>query len=178
MTSPLHGWRVVVTGDVPGMTRDAAQDAVRMMGGTAVGTVAASTDLLVVGAGAGAAKLARAAALGVRQMPAAPFAELAENPDRWDGRPLGAVPEPVPEADLPPPRVREPAGQREAPAHVAGTTAWTRAGQWTVVARCRCGHASEGGSNAEAEREHRAHRVAVGDLDALSGVSGRHASGT
>lgn len=170
MSAPLSGWRVVVTGDVPHMTRDAAKDAVRMMGGTAVGTVDARTDLLVVGAGAGAAKLARAAALRLRQLPAGPFAELAENPDRWDGRPLGVVPEPVlEEADLPPerPRAEPPGAQhgRAASAHVAGMTTWTRAGQWTVVARCRCGHGAEGSTSAEAERGHRAHRVAVGDLE-------------
>ena len=64
MSLPLSGWRVVVTGDVPGMTRDAAQEAVRMMGGTAASSVTPSTDLLVVGKGAGASKLAKAADLG------------------------------------------------------------------------------------------------------------------
>lgn len=166
MSLPLDGWRVVVTGDVPGLTRDAAQDAVRSMGGTAVSTVTPTTDLLVVGKGAGAAKLAKAAALGLRQLPAAPFAELAENPDRWDGEPLGSVV--VPAADeeerAAPPR----RDARPVPAvseHPAGTTTWTRGGQWTVVASCRCGHRAEGSSSAEAEAGHRAHRVAVGDLD-------------
>ena len=90
MTLPLTGWRVVVTGDVPGLSRDAAREAVRNLGGTSVTSVAPSTDLLVVGRGAGAAKLATAAALALRQLPAADFALLAENPDSWDGRPLGA----------------------------------------------------------------------------------------
>lgn len=167
MTLPLDGWRVVVTGDVPGMTRDAAQDAVRQMGGTAVGTVNATTDLLVVGRGAGASKLAKAASLGLRQLPAEAFAELAENPDRWDGTPLGEAVEPPPEEQQrPPEQAREDAGGRSGPAHPAGVTAWTRDGRWTVVARCLCGHASEGGSQAEAEAGHRRHRVEVGDLDA------------
>lgn len=163
MSQPLSDWRVVVTGDVPGMSRDAAQDAVRQMGGTSVGTVNASTDLLVVGKGAGASKLAKAAALGLRQLPAAEFAELAENPDRWDGQPLGEVPEPdgLDDGDAPPEVAAPPA---PASSHVAGTTAWTRDGVWTVVLRCRCGHASEGRSSGEAEAAHRAHRVAVGDL--------------
>jgi hypothetical protein len=173
MALPLEGWRVVVTGDVPGMTRDAAKDAVRMMGGTSVSTVDARTDLLVVGPGAGASKLAKAAGLGLRLMPSAPFAELAENPDRWDGRPLGEVaPPPEPDGDAVPVGALAPgrdgsAGgvpDRPAAAHVAGTTSWTRAGTWTVVQTCRCGHRSEATSNGEAEAAHRAHRVAVGDL--------------
>ncbi len=170
MALPLDGWRVVVTGDVPGMTRDAAQEAVRMMGGTSVSTVNAATDLLVVGKGAGASKLAKAASLGLRVMPSAPFAELAENPDRWDGHPLGEVAPPSePEHEDVRPgatgRSQEPADRgRDSTAHVAGTTSWTRAGIWTVVQTCRCGHRSEGHSNGEAEAAHRAHRVAVGDL--------------
>lgn len=175
MAEPLSGWRVVVTGDVPTMTREAARDAVAMMGGTAVSTVDARTDLLVVGPGAGPAKLAKAAALGLRQLPSAEFAELAENPDRWDGAPLGTVTEPASDEehpDAPPRRAPATAGATPAPprpAHVAGITAWTRAGRWTVVARCVCGHASEGGSTAEAEAGHRAHRTEVGDLPAGTG---------
>jgi len=166
MALPLSGWRVVVTGDVPGMTRDAAQDAVRMMGGTAVSAVNARTDLLVVGTGAGASKLAKAASLGLRVLPSAPFAELAENPDQWDGRPLGevaALAEPE-EDDVPAGAVPARGPDRGAAAHVAGTTSWTRAGIWTVVQTCRCGHRSEGTSNGDAEAAHRAHRIAVGDL--------------
>lgn len=171
MTLPLDGRRVVVTGDVPGMTRDAAQDAVRMMGGTAVSTVNATTDLLVVGKGAGAAKLAKAAGLGLRQLPATDFAELAENPDRWDGRPLGTVPDPAAEQGVaPPPTVR--ATPTATSTHPAGLTTWTRDGIWTVVARCRCGHGSEGGSTAEAEAGHRAHRIEVGDLEATAAQPG------
>lgn len=167
MGSPLEGWRVVVTGDVPGMTRDAAKDAVRGMGGTALGSVDARTDLLVVGPGAGASKLAKAASLGLRQLPAAQFAELAENPDRWDGRPLGEIAAPASDEeypDAPPRRASGPAAAAAPPpasSHVAGITTWTRDGRWTVVARCACGHASTGGSTAEAETGHRVHREAV-----------------
>lgn len=162
---PLSGWRVVVPGDVPGLTRDAAQEAVRTMGGTAASSVTPSTDLLVVGTGAGASKLAKAAALRIRQLAAEPFAELAENPDRWDGRPLGARPEGEDvEADAPPERPAAPA-PRGRSAHPAGLTTFTRDGRWTAVARCRCGHGSTGATSAEAEAGHRAHRIAVGDLD-------------
>ena len=114
---PLSGWRVVVTGDVPGLSRDAAQEAVRTMGGTVASSVTPSTDLLVVGTGAGASKLAKAAALGIRQLPAAPFAELAENPDRWDGRPLGELPEDDVDALAPPERAERRAapGRRTRP---------------------------------------------------------------
>ncbi len=171
MDLPLDGWRVVVTGDVPGMTRDAAQEAVRMMGGTAVTTVNARTDLLVVGTGAGASKLAKAAALGLRVMRSAPFAELAENPDRWDGRPLGEVAAPAEPEDDDVPAGALPAA-RGGPAHLAGTTSWTRAGVWTVVQTCQCGHRSEGTSNGDAETAHRAHRIAVGDLIESSAGAG------
>lgn len=166
MALPLSGWRVVVTGDVPGMTRDAAQEAVRMMGGTAASSVTPATDLLVVGAGAGAAKLARASELRIRRLAAEPFAELAENPDRWDGRPLGTVPEGEddPAADAPPERPVTPSVRRPAQ-HPAGLTTFTRDGRWTAVARCRCGHGSTGPTSAAAEAGHRAHRIAVGDLD-------------
>lgn len=160
---PLSGLRVVVTGDVPGMTRDAAQEAVRMMGGTSVGSVTPSTDLLVVGKGAGAAKLAKAAARSLPLLPAEEFALLAENPDRWDGTPLGepSGPERVP--DVP---VRR---HRPALLHPAGETAWTRQGSWVVVKSCLCGYRSEGATRDEAEALHRAHQVALGDLDADAG---------
>jgi hypothetical protein len=163
MDLPMDALRVVVTGDVPGMTRDAARDAVRRMGGQPISTVTGSVDLLVVGPGAGASKLAKAAGYGLRQLPAAEFAELAENPDRWDGEPLGspAVPvdQAVDDADAPPRRPEAPAS------HPASICAWTRDGQWCVVMTCRCGHRSEASRLAEAEALHRAHRVEAGDLD-------------
>lgn len=162
----MDALRVVVTGDVPGMTRDAARDAVRRMGGQPLSTVTGSIDLLVVGAGAGASKLAKARGYGLRQLDAAQFAELAENPDRWDGQPLG---EPAGEADaLPDEAGALPAKPAATSAHPASICAWTRDGAWRVVMTCRCGHRSEGARLAEAETQHRAHRVEAGDLDADS----------
>jgi DNA ligase (NAD+) len=74
--APLAGKTVVVSGTVPGMTRDAARSAVERLGGTSAGSVSTKTDLLVAGDGAGS-KLAKAETLGVEVMDAAQFAELA-----------------------------------------------------------------------------------------------------
>ena len=165
MGLPMDALRVVVTGDVPGMTRDAARDAVRLLGGQPLSTVTGSIDLLVVGPGAGASKLAKAAGYGIRQLPAAEFAELAENPDRWDGEPLGTPPG---EDDLPDEAAAMPRKATAAAAHPASICAWMSDGAWRVVMACRCGHRSVGGRLAEAEAAHRAHRVEMGDLDADS----------
>ncbi|MFE6610166.1 NAD-dependent DNA ligase LigA [Amycolatopsis sp. NPDC057786] len=67
--------KVVVTGAVPGLTRDEGNEAVERLGGTASGSVSGRTDLVVVGAGAGS-KVDKAVALGVRTMPAERFAAL------------------------------------------------------------------------------------------------------
>ena len=74
--APLAGMRVVVTGTVPGLSRTEAQEAVERLGGTASGSVSKTTDLVVVGEGAGS-KAAKAESLGVRIMPAEQFAQLA-----------------------------------------------------------------------------------------------------
>jgi hypothetical protein len=163
MGLPMDALRVVVTGDVPGMTRDAARDAVRRMGGQPLSTVTGSIDLLVVGPGAGASKLAKAAGYGLRQLPAAQFAELAENPDRWDGQPLG---EPVvPQESLPDEADAMPRKPATVSQHPASICAWTHEGAWRVVMTCRCGHRAEGSRLTEAESLHRAHRVDAGDLE-------------
>lgn len=74
--APLAGLRVVVTGTVPGLSRTEAQEAVEKLGGTASGSVSKTTNLVVVGEGAGS-KMAKAQALGIRIMPAEEFAQLA-----------------------------------------------------------------------------------------------------
>lgn len=66
---------VVVTGSVPGLTRNEGNEAVERLGGKSSGSVSARTDLVVVGDGAGS-KAAKAEALGVRIMPADRFAAL------------------------------------------------------------------------------------------------------
>jgi DNA ligase (NAD+) len=71
----LAGMTVVVTGTVPGYTRDGANEAVIAHGGKATGSVSAKTDAVVVGEGAGS-KYDKAVALGIRIIPAADFDEF------------------------------------------------------------------------------------------------------
>ncbi|MDG4791155.1 NAD-dependent DNA ligase LigA [Micromonospora sp. WMMD1102] len=66
---------VVVTGSVPGLTRNEGNEAVERLGGKSSGSVSKRTDLVVVGEGAGS-KAEKAAGLGVRVIPAERFAEL------------------------------------------------------------------------------------------------------
>ncbi|MGZ6270308.1 MAG: NAD-dependent DNA ligase LigA, partial [Candidatus Limnocylindrales bacterium] len=61
---PLSGRTLVVTGTLPGLSRQEAEDAVRAAGGHAAGSVSRKTDYLVAGENAGS-KLARAQELGV-----------------------------------------------------------------------------------------------------------------
>jgi DNA ligase (NAD+) len=62
---PLAGKTVVVTGTLPGFTRQEAEEAIRVAGGKAAGSVSRKTDYLVAGESAGT-KLSRAEELGVR----------------------------------------------------------------------------------------------------------------
>ncbi len=78
---PLLGTTVVVTGAVPGMTREEAHAAVRRLGGKVSASVGKSTRLLVVGAGAGS-KRAKAEALGIPTMDAAEFARLVKKHEK------------------------------------------------------------------------------------------------
>jgi DNA ligase (NAD+) len=66
---------VVVTGSVPGLTRNEGNEAVETLGGKSSGSVSARTDLVVVGDGAGS-KADKAAELGIPVMPAEEFAQL------------------------------------------------------------------------------------------------------
>lgn len=66
---------VVVTGNVPGLTRTEAQEAVETLGGKASGSVSKKTDLVVVGDGAGS-KAEKAESLGIEIMQSADFAAL------------------------------------------------------------------------------------------------------
>jgi DNA ligase (NAD+) len=66
---------VVVTGTVPGLTRNEGNEAVETLGGKSSGSVSKRTDLVVVGEGAGS-KADKAAELGVRVLPAEKFAAL------------------------------------------------------------------------------------------------------
>ena len=72
----LTGRAVVVTGTVPGHTRESAQAAIVARGGASPGSVSAKTFALVVGDGAGASKLTKAEKVGVPVVPADRFDEL------------------------------------------------------------------------------------------------------
>ncbi len=66
---------VVVTGSVPGLTRNEGNEAVERLGGKSSGSVSKKTQLVVVGDGAGS-KAAKAEELGLRIMPSDRFAAL------------------------------------------------------------------------------------------------------
>ncbi|MBF9134801.1 NAD-dependent DNA ligase LigA [Plantactinospora sp. S1510] len=66
---------VVVTGSVPGLSRNEGNEAVERLGGKSSGSVSKRTDLVVVGEGAGS-KAEKAVTLGVRVLPAERFAAL------------------------------------------------------------------------------------------------------
>lgn len=76
---PWVGKTVVVTGKVPGMTRDEATTAVEALGGVAGSSVTGRTSLVVVGDGAGGAKLAKIDALGVPTLTATEFLALVKS---------------------------------------------------------------------------------------------------
>jgi len=61
---PLTGKSIVITGSIPGFTRDQAQDALAALGAVLSGSVSKKTDLVVAGEKAGS-KAAKAEALGV-----------------------------------------------------------------------------------------------------------------
>ncbi|GAA2399865.1 DNA ligase 2 [Catellatospora methionotrophica] len=66
---------VVVTGSVPGLTRNQGNEAVEELGGKSSGSVSAKTDFVVVGDGAGS-KATKAADLGLPILDADKFAQL------------------------------------------------------------------------------------------------------
>ncbi|HWL41427.1 MAG TPA: NAD-dependent DNA ligase LigA [Ilumatobacter sp.] len=72
----LAGKAVVVTGAVPGYTREGAEAAIEARGGKSPGSVSAKTFALVVGEGAGASKLTKAEAVGTPVIPAEKFEAL------------------------------------------------------------------------------------------------------
>ena len=72
----LTGRAVVVTGSVPGYSRDEAADAITARGGKSPGSVSKRTYALVVGEGAGASKLAKATELGAPTVPSESFEHL------------------------------------------------------------------------------------------------------
>jgi DNA ligase (NAD+) len=72
----LAGRTIVVTGTVPGWSREGAEAAVKQRGGKATGSVSAKTDALVVGEAPGASKVTKATELGIRVIPGEQFDDL------------------------------------------------------------------------------------------------------
>jgi DNA ligase (NAD+) len=72
----LSSQKFVVTGSLESMGREEAADRIRALGGTFQSSIGKDTDYLVVGANVGAAKLAKAAKLGTKQLTEAEFLEL------------------------------------------------------------------------------------------------------
>jgi DNA ligase (NAD+) len=80
----LAGLTVVVTGSVPGYTREEAEEAILARGGKSPGSVSKKTFALVVGEAPGASKLKKAEELDIPIVPADRFESLLES---------GALPE-------------------------------------------------------------------------------------
>lgn len=75
---PLSGKTVVVTGAVPGLTRDEAEGAVESAGGKVTGSVSKKTFCVVVGDAPGASKITKAEALNIPMVDASGFDALLE----------------------------------------------------------------------------------------------------
>ena len=73
----LSGLTIVVTGSVPGYTRDSANEAIEARGGKASGSVSKKTSVLVAGETTGS-KYVKAESLGVPILSAEAFADLLE----------------------------------------------------------------------------------------------------
>ena len=80
----LLGLTIVVTGSVPGFTREEAEAAILARGGKSPGSVSKKTFALVVGDAPGASKLQKAEQVGIPIVPADSFEALLES---------GALPE-------------------------------------------------------------------------------------
>ena len=73
---PLAGKTYVITGEVPGMSRDEAQARLQALGAKVTGSVSKKTTALIVGAEPGASKLEKAQALGIPTLDEAAFQQL------------------------------------------------------------------------------------------------------
>ncbi|HZQ87936.1 MAG TPA: NAD-dependent DNA ligase LigA [Acidimicrobiales bacterium] len=74
----LAGMSIVVTGTLEGLSREAAEEAIKARGGKAPGSVSKKTTAVVVGEGPGAAKLTKAQELGVPILDEVSFTYLLE----------------------------------------------------------------------------------------------------
>jgi DNA ligase (NAD+) len=73
---PLSGKEFVITGTLHAFSRDAAQEKVKALGGTAKDNVTRNTAYLVVGSDPGGSKLIRAQELGTKQITEAEFLKI------------------------------------------------------------------------------------------------------
>jgi len=73
---PLTGKNFVVTGTLETMSREAAAERIRALGGTFQSSVGKETDYLVVGANVGASKLAKAEKLGTNRIDEQKFLDM------------------------------------------------------------------------------------------------------
>lgn len=74
----LAGMSVVVTGTLEGLSREAAEEAIKARGGKSPGSVSKKTTAVVVGEGPGAAKLTKAQELGIPILDEPAFMHLLE----------------------------------------------------------------------------------------------------
>jgi len=73
---PLSGKTVVVTGELESMTRDEAQEAIRLAGGKATGSVSKNTDFVVAGSNPGVTKMRAAEKHGIKTLDEEAFLKL------------------------------------------------------------------------------------------------------
>ena len=76
---PLSGKTFVITGTLPGLSRDEAKDQIEAAGGKVAGSVSKKTDFVVAGTDAGS-KLVKAQALGVAVIDEAALLALLDSP--------------------------------------------------------------------------------------------------
>jgi DNA ligase (NAD+) len=74
---PLSGQTLVITGGLPGMTRQEAEEKIRELGGTVSSSVSRKTSAVVVGDSPGS-KLDKARELGIRIIPAEEFVAMVQ----------------------------------------------------------------------------------------------------
>ena len=71
------GQTFVITGGLPGMTRQEAEEKIRELGGTVSSSVSKKTSAVIVGENPGS-KLDKARELGIRIIPAEEFVAMAQ----------------------------------------------------------------------------------------------------
>jgi DNA ligase (NAD+) len=73
---PLAGKTFVITGTLPGMSREVATERIEEAGGKVTGSVSKKTHFIVVGADPGGSKFSKAQELGTEQIDEARLLEL------------------------------------------------------------------------------------------------------